>query len=198
MKVIEEIQKQLELLYGKSNPLKPADFIIQTRDKNALVVSQNGDEADLAICLSEQLLRRFQNQTFPQDFDLSCFPDLSVIVEELSHFNFFCENAFKNQEVSPLELEVQGEVDKFGFALECLYARNEMFLADKIFESLFDNFKLGHWVSPDERERYQQAHEVARAFCRKVLDRAKSMSDKRELFRSFYEASFERKISNHI
>lgn len=192
---LDEIQSQLSVLNGKENPLRPADFLIKTENQNALLVNQIGDEADLAICLSAQLLEKFQNQNFPKDFELSDFPDLSIVVEELSHFNFFCDNALRNQEVSALELEVQGEVDKFGFALECLHAQNEKQLADEVFEVLFREARVGSWVKPEEKERYFQAHDIARGFCRKVLDQTKDLQEQRKLFRGFFSAPLSKKLN---
>jgi hypothetical protein len=191
---LNQIQAELKKLNGSHHDFRVIDFLVPTENQNALIVNQEGENVDLAICLSASLLKKFQEKTYPTDFKIENFADLSVIVEELSHFNLFCENALRNQEVSALELELQAEVDKFGFALECIHAQQEKILEDVVFEVLFDELKLGAWVKEEDRGRYIQAHETARAFCRKIMKKDNDMSSRRDLFRKFFHLPLNKKI----
>ncbi|MGA0163485.1 MAG: hypothetical protein ACO3LE_04440 [Bdellovibrionota bacterium] len=195
MNFLKEIQLQLQRLNDSRHEFQVMDFLLPTENQNALLINQEGENLDIAICLSSVLLDKFQSKKYPIDFNVESFSELSVIIEELSHFNLFCENAMRNQETSALELELQGEVDKFGFALECLHAQQEQALEDVVFGVLFDELKLGDWVKEQDRGRYIQAHETARAFCRKVMKNTEDMKKRRELFKTFFHSSFTKKIN---
>lgn len=195
MNFLKEIQFQLQKLNDSRHEFQVTDFLLPTNKQNALLINQEGENLDIAICLSSSLLDKFQTKKYPVDFNVESFSELSVIIEELSHFNLFCENAMRNQETSALELELQGEVDKFGFALECLHAQQEQALADVVFEVLFDELKLGDWVKAQDRGRYIQAHETARAFCRKVMKNSEDMQKRRKLFKTFFHSPFTKKIN---
>src|SRR5690606_15861498 len=103
---------------------------------------------------------RLAHASLPHDFAFDRLPDLSVAIEELSHFNLYCHRALNDQPISALEMEVQGEVDKFALALQWLEEKNEGHFKDKLFEILFDQVALGSWVDQQERERYEDAHRI--------------------------------------
>lgn len=193
--LLNEIQERLQHLNGFDHALAPDDFLISTRKQNQLLVQEQGDEADLAICLQQQLLEKFRDKKFPDDFNLEVYPELATIVEELSHFNYYCERATQSRQVSPLELEVQGEVDKFGFALECLQARNETALRDEVFDVLFERHSFQPTLTSQEKQIYQEAHDIARAFCRRVLRALDHEEEYRSHFQNFFQLSNQDKLS---
>lgn len=190
---IEQIHESLKRLNGIEHSFSPEDFLIPTEAQNALLISQSSSDADLAICLENRILKVLQEKQFPRDFDLSLLPDLSVAVEELSHFNFFCVHASHERSLSLLEMEVQGEVDKFAFALDCLEQQNALNFKHALFEQCFESFQLGPWVAADEVERYRQAHQIARAFCRRLL---KSFEHREQLLKEFFRLPTQDKLSH--
>jgi len=192
---IAEIDERIKSITGSIHDLQPSDFLIPTEHKNALVVSESDSFVDVAVCIRRDLLERLAGKAFPRDFDLEILPDLSIVVEELSHFNRYCDHAMRNRPLSALELELQAEVDKFAFALQCLDERNENHLREQIFSVMFDECKLGDWVTDEEIHRYQKAHDVARAFCRSVLDQSKAGPGERLLFQEFFASTYEDRLS---
>jgi hypothetical protein len=131
----------------------------------------------------------------PQDFDLSEINDLSVVIEELSHFNMYCLRALEKRPVSALELEVQAEIDKFGIFLEWLHQKNEEHLRESVFNQLFGNFKLGSWIPRNEKYRYQEAHQIAKNFCKGVLRNKLSHDEFKAQCRSFFFQPASSKLS---
>lgn len=189
--VLRQISSRLQRINGIQHSFKVEDFVMPTDHENTLLISECGQDADLAICLQRDLLHELSGLSFPRDFSLQVFPRVSLLVEELSHFHFYCVNATEHRKISALEMEVQAEVDKFSFALDCLEELNLKNLEDQVFGILFDQLNLGDWVRDEERSRYQEAHQIARAFCRKLLrteeDRAKMIQ---EYYRLPSEARF--------
>lgn len=194
-KAINQIENKLKELTGCKHDLRSSDFIIPTENQNALIIKEQGNDADLAVCLQKDILERLGERDFPNDFSFKLLPDLSVVVEELSHFNYYCENALLDQSLSELELEVQGEVDKFAYALECLHLKNAQDLKDQLFEVMFGELTLGGWVDESEVQRYYEAHQIARQFCRHVLDQKDRVDNWHRGFKEFYQRSGAEKLS---
>jgi len=186
---VTRIQKQIEGINGQENPHSSENFVMPTTHQNALVVNQTQDGSDVAICLQKEILEEFSGRVYPQDFQMLELPRLSVLVEEVSHFNYFCEMSRVKREISPLDLEIQAEVDKFSFALSCLHQQQEEALADSVFDVIFDQLRMGEWVSSEDEETYRDAHQIARGFCRRVLREHENFHEQLELFRQFFSLS---------
>ncbi|MDB5037265.1 MAG: hypothetical protein JWQ35_793 [Bacteriovoracaceae bacterium] len=196
MKFLDQVQQSLGAVNGYELPFSIADFLVPSKSTDQLIIKEGETDAELLVCLRESLLTSFSDKNFPADFQLQLLPDLSVVIEELSHFNTYCLSAAQDREISEVELEVQGEVDKFGVALDFLHQRNEESLKEKVFEVLFQNCKLGEWVKPEDEQRYYDAHQIARNFCRSVLEEGLNFEQSRSKFRAFFKSSREVKLSS--
>jgi hypothetical protein len=187
----------LELINGHENPFASQDFVMPTTQKNALVVNQAGEFSDVAICLQESLLTRFAHKDYPKDFSFEELPSLSILIEELSHFNYFCEKSRLGQVISPLDLEIQAEVDKFSFALSCLNQTNRESEKDRVFDRIFEETQWGEWVSEVDLEIYQDAHQIAKNFCRSILRQCGSFDEGQKEFQKFFslEPALKRKLN---
>jgi len=146
------------------------------------------------VCIDETILDRNAHLRLPYDFDMASLPDLAVVIEELSHFNTFCSAALINRPLSPLDLEIQGEVDKFAVVLDWLHERNEESLKDQIYDLMFGKLNVGTWVHSKDRQLYEEAHQISKNFIRKVLGQSKCHQDSRLLFREFFAKSPSEKL----
>lgn len=162
--------------------------------RSELIVREIDEEAEIIVCLEAELTKRLEEVCFPQDFQIQMMPDLSVVIEELSHFNTYIANAMKKRPISALELEIQGEVDKFAVALDFLQQRNEFDLRDQVFSAVFEDFRYAPGLPLSERRRYEDAHLLARNFCRKVLQNAESWNEAQKMFRKFFSDERELKL----
>ncbi len=191
--IVCQVDQRIKHQNGIQHPWSAADFVIPTENENSLLISEREGEADLAICLRKDLLKSLELRKFPEDFSFSILPDLSILVEELSHFNFYCVHAHHGRKISGLEMEVQAEVDKFAFALDCLREQNALDLRHQLFETLFGELRLGEWVAEQDRARYEEAHRIARAFCRRLL---RAHEHHQELLKDFFKQSPEERLSS--
>lgn len=195
LKTILQIHDHLQQLNGFENPHRIEDFIRES-ERNELLIRENQEDIELRICLKNDLLKKFGNLELPEDFHLSGLQDFGVLIEELSHFNTYCHRALEEREISALELEVQGEVDKFGLMLEWLHQKNESHLKDIVFDQLFGNFKIGSWVSDSEVYRYQDAHQIAKNFCRGLLNSEFKQTTLRNKLREFFLKPASKKLNS--
>lgn len=196
MIVLQRLFESVQLHQGFQNPHSLGDYLRLNASTNALLIREQEGHAEVALCLEQNLVERVRETCPPEILDWNSFGDLSVVIEELSHFNLYCERAGRQLSVSQLEMEIQGEVDKFAVALDWLEQRNECHLKDQIFEQVF-----GEGVSwkPDlsrvERERYFEAHQVAKSFCRRVMSQDRSREHRLQLLKDFFERPLEEKHS---
>jgi hypothetical protein len=89
-----------------------------------------------------------------------------VAAEEVSHFVylFFCARA--SRQVTQLELELQGEVDKYLSSVFLLCLQNEGAVSPLLRELLFRQYHLAAHVTDEEgRARYHRASHLAYRYC---------------------------------
>jgi hypothetical protein len=107
--------------------------------------------------------------------------DPDAVVEETSHLVCLAWNAAQGRRVSPLQLELQGEVDR--------YVVNRLRGRDGLRH--FHGFRWADGLDAAERDRYQTAHRVAHRYCRTLSRRFPSTRDTAPLLRElrdFYRA----------
>jgi hypothetical protein len=84
-----------------------------------------------------------------------------VLTEEVSHFLFLLFRARLERPVSELELELQGEIDKYLSAVCLLSLQNEGAVSSRLRELLFRNYRLRDGMSAERAFRYHAANEMA-------------------------------------
>jgi hypothetical protein len=113
--------------------------------------------------------------------------DAATIVEETSHLLCVAWHATVGRPVSPLLLELQGEVDRYAVAR----------LAGGDALGHFHDFRWEAWMGAGERRRYHTAHSVARRYCRGLENRFPRRADTPALLaelRRFYRADRAEKL----
>ncbi|NBX75727.1 MAG: hypothetical protein EBQ92_04170 [Proteobacteria bacterium] len=116
----------------------------------------------------------------------------SVAAEEISHFRYFVFHAEKDRQVSQLELEFHGEIDKF--------LMFHLMLKDfeSVYSKLFESFSLSDQLTPLEQERYHSANQLAREFIvknRLQFNSTESFADFLKNLRALYRMSPQEKFS---
>jgi len=124
----------------------------------------------------------------------------SVIAEELSHFHFLIHHLPLGRSVSHLELEFQGEIDKFllSFAAKVDGTKSDSKLFDEVYQQIFEHFSLRPHLSDLERERYDQANRLAKNFIKAHLRMPliqESITSLLPNLRRYYRLSFTEKVS---
>ncbi|MFM8269312.1 MAG: hypothetical protein ACKN9V_03910 [Pseudomonadota bacterium] len=164
--LIGEIDAALGSLYDIDTTLKSADFISEQdhlKQPGALLIRNRepqSNDIEVAIAFNSQVksvLHTLSTDTF-LSWDLNQSRAFSVAAEEISHFRYFVFHSGKDRQVSHLELEFHGEIDKF--LMFHLLAHN----FDFVFTKLFENFSISPVLNAEEQERYHTANQLAREF----------------------------------
>jgi len=208
--ILQQIDHALASIYQINHQLKAADFVLspQSNTKSGAILIHDPQEEPKTDSVEVGLIF---NPAIHQEL-LTVSPDwfhlwtpeqhqaFSVVVEEVSHFRFFVFHAQAQRKMSQLELEFQGEVDKFLlFFFTLTQSRQDLAQSfDSLFSQVFENFSWVPHLSPEAQERYQAANQMAREYIQKNRTLFLSPGHFVELFtqlRKFYRLSPEERFS---
>jgi hypothetical protein len=166
----------------------------------AVVVQQADDkELQVGVYIGEGTLSRLNELEGASRFTSEYLGLLCTVVEEVSHFAYLFWNASRGKQVTQLELELQGEVDKFITAVLLCARRNNGRVPPTLFDQLFGGFETRKGIGEVDRARYQQASSFARNYCRSLLRRYLRSARMADLFaelRTFYRLTQGGKIEH--
>lgn len=177
--LLKKLDSALGSIYAIDTSLAVTDFVLTpqpVRETGALLVksqaSSSGEtDIEVGIVFHPQVAEHL-NTVDPTNlpyWTASQTQAFAVAAEEVSHFRYFVFHAEKDRAVSQLELEFQGEIDKFllFFFLTISKSAEPEDAFDKLFSGLFEQFKLVEGLTPEQTERYWEANQLAREFIQK-------------------------------
>ena len=85
--------------------------------------------------------------------------------EEVSHFLYLLFCARVARSVTQLELELQGEIDKYLVVLLFRGLEDEGAVSERLRQQLFERYELVGGLSPETSERYHEASRLANRYC---------------------------------
>ena len=105
--------------------------------------------------------------------------------------------ADRDRQVSLLELELQGEIDKFVGTMLMALRQADRPLSQRLHGLLFDNVQFHNELDDEQRSRYESANHYASRFCyriqRQLVD---NTEDALKTLRHFYRLQLGEKISH--
>jgi len=199
LSILGRIQLGLEALYRVETQLAIDAFVIDEQQRSAasparmpreqLLVKQEADALALALFIDAGVLANLERHDPAVTLDEANFADFCLAVEGVSHFVYVALRAARERPVSPLELELQAEVDKFAC---CLMVAG----ADPRLRRRLYGGALADDLESDERERYWTAnHEASRyagALERRFTGRVGALLGE---LRAFYRLGLSDKLS---
>src|SRR5439155_5592450 len=130
--LLVDLQRRLEALYALEPQAPVTEFLIPAAEAGAYpgggsrtLVTQEGGDVSLGVVLDEGVRRHLADRDPRVALDAGNLDPFCVVAEEVSHFVylFFCARA--ERQVTQLELELQGEVDKYLSAVFLISLQNE-------------------------------------------------------------------------
>ena len=170
--VLLDTQRRLEALYA-IEPQRPVTaFLIPPEEAgrypgtgSRTLVSQDGDEVAVGVLLEPSVREQLASADPRRQLDESNLQAFGVATEEVSHFLYVLFCARFTRTVTQLELELQGEVDKYLCAVFLLSLQNEGAVACGLRERLFRRYRLAAGLSSEQAERYRAANRLAERYC---------------------------------
>jgi hypothetical protein len=209
--MLEVLQQQLSDIYHLGRVCDVRDYLItdptmaqalgQGRvlgdSEETLLMLQDGDELSLSLFLDAELLDRLRSGNPLDALRADMLDDLWKVFEGLSHFNCVVWKATQDRTVTLLELELQGEIDKYVGTMLLAMNQSDTSLLHKLHGWLFENIRFHDELDSEQRERYRSANDYAARFChglkQKFIDDGAVAIDQ---LRHFYRLQLGDKISH--
>ena len=160
--------------------------------REALLVRETPEALELGLFVDPAIVAALEGGGALDDLDA-----FSCAAEGASHFLYVADRAAKERRVSCLELELQGEVDKF-LLIHLIAAGEGGAVAPEFFERQFEHHAFGAGLSPDEVDRYATASHFAAKYCSWLRTRCFNPLRRAELerqARDFFALDFAGKVA---
>lgn len=212
MRLLEELQGMLQQTYDLEGEHRVSDFLTMNpalvealgvlpgtagAGEQVLVSQQDADCVDLAVYIAPEVLARL-GESDPLDcLHDDNLADFLMALEGVSHFVYLVWNAGLDKPVTRLELELQGEVDKFVLTALVLATRQGR-APDALHHGLFRRCRVDPSLDHESRARYHAASRYAETYCRRLLERFRYKRDVSTLWpelRRFYRLTQRGKLA---
>jgi len=166
------VQRRLESLYALEPEPPVTDYLVPLDAARRFpgggsrtLVAQQGDELSVGVVLDASVGAGLERADPRERIDGSNLGPFTTLTEEVSHFLYVLFRARRDRPVTQLELELQGEVDKYLVALFFFGLREEGALSERLRQTLFARYELVAGLSAESSERYHEASRLANRYC---------------------------------
>ncbi|MFH1017783.1 MAG: hypothetical protein V1798_06315 [Pseudomonadota bacterium] len=182
---LRALQRIIEKIYRLDSNAPVERFLVSaeelkglnpgSKDTSPQILLRQGEDETLflAVHIGDKTLRRIRGKG-PNTIRLK---DLMEAAEEISHFVYLSWSAANDRPVTLLDVEIQGEIDKF------LLARMVRPYEPDLAARLFERFSWKEPMHAEERERYREASRLARKFCASLGRFKNALRRLREFYR---------------
>ena len=136
--------------------------------REALLVRESGEELQVALFLDDVVLAQLARSS-SEPWTLERLSGFCAAAEGVSHFLYLAHRAGQGGQVSQLELEAQGELDKYLAVILQLWATGRRAASPALRHNLFERSVLRPELTAPERDRYRLASALAAA-CAKAWE----------------------------
>ena len=178
--LLNRLQQHLESIYEVHSGYRVADFLIDdpglARDldvsetarelpEKLLIHQEDEDAVNIALFLDPGLLQRLEANDPIEWLHAENLHDFWLALEGISHFLYFTWNAGYERRVSLLEMDLQGEVDKYVLAAFLFHRQRRGQVPARLHQHLFHNVAYDSRLTAAELQRYRSANDFAARFC---------------------------------
>lgn len=210
--MLRPLQRLLETIYDAPSGADVEQFLITGREhlpatrrgqagEEEVVVVEHGDEARVGVFIDHGVLQRLRQHDPLRTLDGRNIGDFWTAIEGVSHFCYLMWNGRHARGVSQLELELQGEVDKYIASLWLLRAQNPGHFPRELRHAQFARTTVDPRLDAPARHLYATASRYAARFCQGVertlsSDRPVQRRSGIALLRRFYRLGSTRKLAH--
>jgi hypothetical protein len=166
------VQRRLESLYALDPEPPVTDYLVPAGAVSHLpgggsrtLVAQQGDEVSVGVVLDESVGAGLERTDPRERLDGSNLGSFTTLTEEVSHFLYVLSRARRDRPMTQLELELQGEIDKYLVVLFFRGLEDEGAVSERLRQLLFERYELTAGLSVESSERYHEASRLANRYC---------------------------------
>jgi hypothetical protein len=170
--LLEDVQRGLESLHALEPEAPVTRFLIPEEEAptfpgggSRTLVSQQGDEVALGVVIEPEVALALARSDPRKHLSRENLSSFCALTEEVSHLLYLLYCARFERSTTRLELELQGEVDKYLTSAFFLSLQNEGAVSARLRALLFKDYDLPSRLSDEEKERYRTANDLAYRYC---------------------------------
>jgi len=133
--------------------------------QETLLVAQDDEGLSLSLYLDADMLDRLESAKPLDKLRAELLDDLWKVLEGISHFNCMVWKATQDRSVSLLELELQGEIDKYVGTMLLALEQADTRLLNRLHGWLFGEVRYHDELDAEQLDRYRCANDYAARFC---------------------------------
>ncbi|MBI2501347.1 MAG: hypothetical protein HYW02_07840 [Deltaproteobacteria bacterium] len=174
MTILAHLQSQMEELYSRPHELFVEDFLIDPRKiqpierEETLFIKERDGLIEIGLYIDPKIFENLKRFPPEQRLSGSNLDSFCTAVEGVSHFLMVSYRIQQRQPISLLELELQGEIDKYLLCLLTLERQKRDEPLRELKNTLFERFSLFQSLAAEEQDRYHLANRLAHQYCRKL------------------------------
>jgi hypothetical protein len=209
--MLQGLQKLLGGIYDVPLTHDVAEFLLTDRSRlppalgangadEQVLVAQDGDTLWVSLYLEPTVLERLASADPFEALHSGNIADYWTALEGVSHFVYLVWSASYERPVTLLELELQGEIDKYVSSLWLLQEQNPGRFPVELHHLLFERAQVDLGLAGDRIGLYRRANSYAARFCRRLAHtlqpagyaaRAAAIAELRRFYRLSRERKFE-------
>lgn len=209
--MLGELQQSLHDIYRLGPGYDVRDFVVTDRalatilgpdamlanTDETLLLAEDDQGLAMSLFLEAGMLERLHAADPLKALRPEQLDDLWKVLEGVSHFTCVAWKAARDRKVSLLELELQGEVDKFVGTMLLALAQGNTELSSRLHGWLFDEVSFHEELDDDALARYRTANDIAARYChglaRRLVDNDAAIFGE---LRHFYRLPLTEKITH--
>jgi len=209
--MLSQLQQQLTDIYQVDRGHDVRDYLITDRElakyfgqdallantDESLLVAQDDDGLEISLFLDGEMLTRLEAADPMTCLHSGLLNDWWKVIEGISHFNCVAWKASQDRTVTLLELELQGEIDKFVSTMFLAMEQSNKELMAGLHGRLFEGVSFHQDLDNEQLERYRSANGYASRYChalrQQVIDNDQLAISE---LRHFYRLQSTEKISH--
>jgi hypothetical protein len=182
--ILNELQQRLARINDVPVHLRVSDFHLAEREHcsallgrpladvedEQLLIREDESGAALSLYVDTAVLERLKHHNPVRGLNDANLADYCTAMEGVSHFQYLVWCIRHHRQLSLLELELQGEVDKYAVAVCLLREQGCRDLPSGLLARLFERVAFVSGLSADSLQRYTEANRLAARFCQ-LLER---------------------------
>ena len=209
--MLSQLQQQLTDIYRVDRGHDVRDFLITDRQLAAalgqdallkdtgetLLLAQDDGGLEMSLFLDGEMLTRLEMAGPMSCLHAGMLDDWGKVIEGLSHFNCVAWKASQDRTVTLLELELQGEIDKFVSTMFLAMDQSNRELMAGLHGRLFEGVSFHQDLDGEQLRRYRSANDYASRYChalrQQLIDNSEGAMTE---LRHFYRLQSSEKLSH--
>lgn len=177
--VLRDLQTALAAIYAAPLPYDIHDFLItdaqlantltpehaSSTNRERLLIKADEEDPRMSLYIDDGILAALRDDDPGVALHAGNLEPFLIALEGVSHLHYALWNGERDVPVTPFELELQAEIDKYVACAKYFELQRDGEVPRRLHHVLFDDARYDAALDEEERARYQDANHFAARYC---------------------------------